>query len=53
MTQRWEIINQCTNKRVQICDTEELAQKLLNLHDKNHIVKEILFVEDKYLKFPT
>jgi hypothetical protein len=43
MIQRWEIYNWRTNQRVQLCDTEELAQKLISLHDNNHIVKKVLF----------
>ena len=44
--QRWEIINWTNKKRVQLCDSKEVAERLLPYHGKNHIMREIWFTDD-------
>ena len=46
MIQRWEIYNWCTNQRVQLCSSKEVATRLIPFHDKYHIVREIFFYND-------
>ena len=46
MKQRWEIINWTNKKRVQLCDSQEVAERLLPYHGKNHIMREIWFTDD-------
>ena len=49
MKQRWEIINWTNKKRVQLCDSKEVAERLLPHHGKNHIVREVWFTDDNKL----
>ena len=44
--QRWEIINWTNQKRIQLCDSKEVATRLLPYHGKNHIIREIWFTDD-------
>ena len=44
--QCWEIINWTNKKRVQLCDSKEVAERLLPYHGKNHIMREIWFTDD-------
>ena len=53
MKQRWEIVHWPNNKRVQLCDSKEIAVKLLPYHGKSHIVREVWFYDDgtHYVRF--
>ena len=46
MKQRWEIVHWPNGKRVELCDSREVAERLLPYYGKNHIVKEVLFYDD-------
>ena len=46
MKQRWEIIHWPNGKRVQLCDSKEVADRLLPYHGKSHIVREVWFWDD-------
>ena len=46
MKQRWEIVHWPNNKRVQLCDSKEVAERLLPYHGKSHIVREVWFYDD-------
>jgi hypothetical protein len=46
MKQRWEIVHWPNGKRVQLCDSKEVADRLLPYHGKSHIVKEVWFHDD-------
>ena len=46
MIQKWEIYNWCTNQRVQLCSSKEVATRLIPSHGKNHIIREVLFYDD-------
>jgi len=46
MKQRWEIVHWPNNKRVQLCDSKEIAERLLPYQGKSHIVREVWFYDD-------
>jgi hypothetical protein len=46
MKQKWEIVHWPNGKRVELCDSKVIAEKLLPYHGKNHIVREIWFHDD-------
>ena len=46
MKQRWEIVHWPNGKRVQLCDSKEVADRLLPYHGKSHIVREVWFWDD-------
>ena len=46
MKQAWEIVHWPNGKRVQLCDSQEIAEKLLPCHGKGHIIREIWFHDD-------
>ena len=46
MKQRWEIVHWPNGKRVQLCDSKEVAERLLPYHGKGHIVREVWFYDD-------
>ena len=46
MKQRWEIINWQTKKRLELCNSKGVAERLLSGHGKNHIMREIWFTDD-------
>ena len=46
MKQAWEIIHWPNNKRIQLCDSKEVAERLLPYHGKNHIIREVWFYDD-------
>jgi len=52
MKQHWEIIHWPSNKRVQLCDTKNIADKLIPYHGKNHIVREVS-ISDMILSLKT
>ena len=47
MKQRWEIVNWQNNKRVELCNSETVAEGLLRaIYPKNHIIREIWITND-------
>ena len=46
MKQKWEIIHWPNNKRVELCESRELAENLLHYYGKGHIIKETWFCDD-------
>lgn len=46
MKQKWGIVHWPNNKRVELCESKELAEKLLPYYGKGHIIKEIWVWDD-------
>jgi len=46
MKQRWEIVHWPNGKRAQLCDSKEIAEKLLPYQGKSHIIREVWFYDD-------
>ena len=46
MKQAWEIVHWPNGKRVELCQTQMVAERLLPYHGKNHIIREIWFYDD-------
>ena len=46
MKQKWEVIHWPNGGRMELCETKELADRLAMIHGKNHIVREVWFLDD-------
>jgi|TARA_B110000495_G_C22905296_1_gene528394 hypothetical protein len=46
MKQKWEIIHWPNNKRVELCESEAIAKRLLPYYGKSHVIRETWFWDD-------
>jgi hypothetical protein len=43
---KWEIVHWPNKKRVEMCDSKSVAERLLPSYGKNHVIREVWFLTD-------